>query len=314
MSGSVSEAKKHVLNILIESVFPVSLKELQEMLKGKGVILTEHSIEQIVKELERDGYDIKHIYSGKVKKIGLVRYGSFEKDKYYKVLGEVEFPILVTSDWHIGSRGWSSIAFNYLVNDCEKFKVKTLLHTGDLLQGLGVYKIEAMDVIEPSIDVQEETAIKFLNNIPKTVRKVLIIGNHEEKLKGSWQVGHDPVKRIASEVENCEYYGHMAKLRVHKWSILMVHGSGTPSYAWTYMMQKILRNLVERPTFLVVGHLHMLGIWSYPPNNYAIMAGTLQRESSYLLQKGIQSVIGWIIIRDYDGKRLDSIIRTPEVF
>jgi hypothetical protein len=314
LSQSVTEAKKHILRILIDSVFPISIKDIQEKIKDKGLLLSEYTIDQVIKELEKDGYDIKHIYSGTVKKVGLVRYGTFEKDKYYKVLGNVEAPILVTSDWHIGSKGWSVIAFDKLAEDCEKFKVKTMLHAGDLLQGLGVYKVEAMDIIEPSIDEQEESAIKFLNRLPKSTRKILVIGNHEEKLKGSWQIGHDPMKRIAGEVVNCEYYGHMAKLMLNKWSILMVHGSGSPSYAWTYMVQKILRNLVERPTFLIVGHLHMLGVWSYPPNNYAVMAGTLQRESSYLLQKGIQSVVGWIIIKDYDGKKLDVVVRTPEVF
>jgi predicted phosphodiesterase len=267
-----------------------------------------------LKDIEEDGYDLKYIYSGRDKKVGLVRYGTFDKDKYYKVLGKVEFPILITSDWHICSRGFSMIAFNKLVEDCATFKIKTILHAGDLLQGLGVYSVEAMDVTEPSIDAQEEHAIKLLNKIPKNVHKVLVIGNHEEKLKGSWKVGHDPIKYIASNVENCEYFGHMAKLMANKWSVLMVHGSGAPSYAWSYMIQKILRNLVERPTFLIAGHLHMLGVWSFPPNNYTIMAGTLQRENSYLLQKGIQSVVGWIIIRDYDGKKLDAIVRTPEVF
>lgn len=312
LSRSREEAKNAVLRTLIESTFPVSVKELENRLRSNGIVVS--NIEHVLKDIEEDGYDLKYIYSGRDKKVGLVRYGTFDKDKYYKVLGKVEFPILITSDWHICSRGFSMIAFNKLVEDCATFKIKTILHAGDLLQGLGVYSVEAMDVTEPSIDAQEEHAIKLLNKIPKNVHKVLVIGNHEEKLKGSWKVGHDPIKYIASNVENCEYFGHMAKLMANKWSVLMVHGSGAPSYAWSYMIQKILRNLVERPTFLIAGHLHMLGVWSFPPNNYTIMAGTLQRENSYLLQKGIQSVVGWIIIRDYDGKKLDAIVRTPEVF
>jgi predicted phosphodiesterase len=309
---SREEAKSAVLHTLIESAFPVSVKELENRLRSKGIVVS--NIDRVLKDIETEGYDLKYIYSGRDRKVGLVRYGTFDKDRYYKVLGTIEFPILITSDWHICSRGFSVIAFNKLVEDCTTFKVKTMLHAGDLIQGLGVYSVEAMDVTEPSIDAQEELAIKLLNKIPKSVRKVLIIGNHEEKLKGSWKVGHDPIKYIASNVENCEYFGHMAKLMASKWSILMVHGAGAPSYAWSYMIQKILRNLVERPTFLIAGHLHMLGIWSFPPNNYTIMAGTLQRENSYLLQKGIQSVIGWVIVRGYDGKRLDAVVRTPEVF
>lgn len=302
---------REILSCLVNSKYPISIDEL-----ARRFGVSPSKIDKILSVLENEGYDIKRVYSKETVYVSLVRCGVFDSSFYYKVLGSVSFPLLVTSDWHVGSTGFSKMAFQQLLNDCVKYNVKTLIHAGDLLQGLGVYRVEAMDIIEPSIDQQEKTAIDLLNQFPSSTQKILIIGNHEEKLKGSWAVGHDPLKAIASAVKNCKYYGHAAKLSIKNtpFNILVLHGAGAPSYARSYMSQKILRNLVERPTFLIVGHLHQLDIWNYSPRNFVISAGTLQRENSYLIQKGVQSVVGWIIIRNFDGTLLDAVIRIPKIF
>lgn len=311
---SEESLKLKVLEFLIKQPYPVTYNEILEKIgiKERNYRL----IETILDELAREGYDLKIIHSTGTKKVGLVRYGSYDSNHYYRIIGEIEFPVLITGDWHICSKGFSIIAFEKLLEDCKKFKIKTLLHTGDLIQGLGVYRIEAMDVLEPSIDAQTETAASLLNKIPRYVRKILVIGNHEEKLKGSWTVGHDPIKVITANVSNCEYYGHTAKFRFKnsKYTLLLMHGSGAPSYAWSYAFQKVLRNLSERPTFLVMGHFHQLGLWAHPPNNYVVASGTLQRENSYLLNRGIQAVVGWVILKKFDGHSLEAYLRTPSIF
>ena len=218
------------------------------------------------------------------------------------------------------SKSFSKLCFNKLLEDCIKYKCKDVVMVGDLLQGLGVYATEAMDVSEPHIDRQEEQLVKLLQEFPKGTTFHVVIGNHEEKIKGRWMVGHDSLKTIAERKDiNDEYdfiyYGHIAKLQLEdKFSMLLIHGGGNVPYAISYKAQKIFERLTEQPTIFAMGHIHKLMVLPMVPNKYIFVCGTLQRENSWLIQGGNISQPGWIVIRDINKTKLDTTITTPEVF
>jgi len=303
-----------LLALLREAKFPKSLSELVEALRDEGYICNEKSVKKAMKELEEEGYDVKTV-KGKELKYGLVRFGSFDSSVYYKTLGTIKLPCILTSDWHVGSKGFTRQGFNKLVKDVEEYGVKDVVMPGDLLQGLGVYPLEAMDVIEPSIDKQEQKLKDLLHEFPSKTQFHAVIGNHEEKIKGQWKVGHDPLQAVAAEVDNFTYYGSVAKLELEKqFTLLMMHGKGGVPYAVSYKGQKIYERLPEQPTIFLHGHIHKLLAVPMPPNHYIMASGTLQRENSWLMQSGLISQVGWLLIRDIKKEKLDVVFRTPEVF
>ena len=303
-----------LLVLLQEAKFPKTISELVDALRVEECIANERSVKKAIKELEEEGYDIKEVRE-KEPKYGLVRWGSFDNSAYYKILGKVRLPCAFSADWHVGSKGFTRIGFNKFGNDCVKFGVKDIVMPGDLLQGLGVYPTEAMDVLDPSIDSQERKLVDLLKEFPKDTRFHAIIGNHEEKIKGKWEVGHDSMKTIATEVENFTYYGAVAKLQLKdNFTMLMMHGKGSVPYAVSYKGQKIYERLPEKPTIFVHGHIHQLMVLPTPPNHYIFVSGTLQRESSWLVQAGVVAQVGWIILNDINKEGADFKIRTPEVF
>ena len=79
----------------------------------------------------------------------------------------------------------SGQAFLDLIDCCEELSVATVMIAGDLLQGKGVYATEAADLAEPNLDYQVDTAENMLKMFPDCVKKIeVIMGNHEEKVKG----------------------------------------------------------------------------------------------------------------------------------
>jgi len=305
-----------LLLLMQEAKFPKTIKEWVEALRDQEYLATDSLVEDALDTIEEMGYDIKTVTAGKNKRCGLVRHGHFDSEAYYKLLGNVQLPALITTDWHVGSKSFTKIGFNKMLEDVDKYKVKDVVMTGDLLQGLGVYATEAMDVLEPSIDAQERHLIKLLNQFPSRTNFHAIIGNHEEKIKGQWMVGHDAIKSVANQVDNFNYYGHIAKLQLEKkWNMLLIHGSGSAgSYAISYNAQKLYERLPEQPDILLMGHVHRLMVLPMPLNKYIMISGTLQRENSWLMQKGIIAQIGWIVLHDFGKSHADFTIHTPEVF
>jgi hypothetical protein len=141
------------------------------------------------------------------------------------------------------------------------------------------------------------------------------MGGHEQKLKGQHRIGFDALSAVASQLKNVNYYEYIANLTFkNKFNALMMHGSGGPSYASSYSIERVFRELIEKPDILIMGHLHRLGVTLKPPNYLLCQVGTLQRESAYLVFKGLAAQLGWIVLKDYDFEMADYLIRRPRVF
>lgn len=311
--GKYDHIEEELLQRLIKLKHPVLIHEL-----CKQMSITDERLMSAIDSLRRSGYDIKSITSNSQKYYCLVRYGSAESDGFYRVQGEIELPAIFTADWHIGSKGFSEIAFRKLVRDVIKHKVKTVVICGDIFQGKGVFRTEAEELVVPDTDGQMRLGKKYFKEFPSHVKCIGVIGNHEGYLKGSYQVGFDMVKNLAEIVPSFSYYGHVALLNIKKkFTVMMMHGGGAPSYAVSYKAQKLWDSLAERPTILAFGHLHQLEVLPRPHKNeraYIFQCGTLQREAAYLLNKGIISDVGWIILHDINEEEASFTIHRPIIF
>jgi len=277
------------------------------------VVLSSNDIRAYLKILQAKGYDIKEITSGQERLYVLIRTSSLKEEEMYRVHGSIETPIIITSDWHIGSKGFYKIAFDFLLKDVEQFGVNDVLLAGDLLQGRGVYRTEMADLLIPTVGEQIEVAVDLLSKLPARVH--LVTGNHEEKIKGSIHIGLDVLKILSKQLDHVFYYGNVAQFDLNKeYRYMMMHGSGSPTEATSYRVEKIWRELLFKPNILHIGHTHQLNLVQKGINKWGIISGTLQRTSSWLLSKGFTAKVGWIILEDIpDPETWKFIFRTPRL-
>jgi len=295
-----------ILDILQSSLLPMSIEEI-----CKEAVCGEDEFYRTIDQLDDEGYDVRHVQGQETSYI-LNRYPDI-REGVYKCLGNVELPVLITSDWHIGSFGFSNLAYSQLLNDINTCNIKSIIHCGDLIQGLGVHRTELLDLKIKSTEHQEDLAIRLLKKIPSRVKIHTIIGNHEQKLKGKVQVGHDSIKVIARALPNMTYYGAAARLSLEEeYSIMLMHGEGGTRYTGS-KIQILYEQLPERPNILILGHFHTLPVVPRPLHNLAMIAGTLQRENSWMMNKGYIAQVGWHVLSDYSDHKAQLITRFPTV-
>ena len=310
-SRELNDREETLLEQLKTEEYPLPRSDLIEGLEGTlNEEVSERKFDKTLEYLREEGYDIKKIRGIEDKYI-LVRDPN-SPDQKFRPLNEFDTPLMLSSDWHIGSKQFSVQAFDAMLNDIDDYGIETVLNAGDILQGLGVHRQEAKDIKEPDIDSQVEDAMDLVRRIPADVHA--IIGNHEAKLKGKHRVGFDALKYIANSCRNFTYYGSAASFMInddHK--LLMVHGSGGSSYALSYSTQKIYRNLSERPDIFLMGHIHSLQ-YNTKHGNHLITSGTMQRENSWLMNKGITTEVGYYILEDVGDEFISLTKRTPKVY
>lgn len=305
-----------LLKLLQKKRRPVLEEELNSELElATGFSISSKLFESMINGLIAEGYDIKTIYYGDKKQLSLVRNPEVIAEDYYRILGDIETPFIISGDHHMGSKTFTEMGFKELLKDVEEYSVKDVLMPGDILQGRGVHHLEANDVSLWNISDQMDLATENFNRFPKGTKLHVVTGNHENKIKGSVQVGLEVFKHMAPRVDNMKYYGSVAKLGLNDdFSVLMLHTSGGPSYARSYPAQKLWRELIERPNILATGHLHWIYAIPNPRFNLWTMGGTLQRENAYLINKGIISQVGWLIINKFGNGSMDVIYRIPETY
>jgi predicted phosphodiesterase len=234
---------------------------------------------------------------------------------YFNIMGNIDMPILFTSDWHMGSLSFSELAYDKLIEDLDKYKIKNVVHLGDLLQGLGVYSKELKDLAIHDIDAQVDYATRQLEKISKKVGIHICIGGHEEVLKGKQKVGFDALRQLSTVLPNCTYYGDNIYLNVNKkYTFQGLHGSGASQYSTSYGADKLWNTLMEKPNILAKGHTHQLYAFTKPPNHLIMEVGSLQRETTFVSWRGITSSLGWYILKDYTPETVDLIRRIPRIY
>lgn len=301
-----------ITEVLLEELknekYPISTTDLRQRIgKITGIDVSKRKLERRIEDLKDEGYDFKKITSREDDKYTLLRHADTNKKSIYRKMGELETPILLTGDWHIGHNNFSIEGWRMMMNDIDDYNIKHVVAPGDILQGLGVHRVEDKDLKIGTIDEQMDRACDLMMDIPNNVDIHTSIGNHEEKIKGKQKVGFDPLKAMSKRLDNFDYYGSVMSFDLNgEFDMTSMHASGSPTYTDSYKLQKIWRNLPDpRPDVLHIGHVHEI-LWdSKPGNKLLLSAGTLQRETSYVIWKGYVTEVGWLILEEFEeGNKL----------
>lgn len=174
--------------------------------------------------------------------------------------------------------------------------IKTVYHTGDIVEGLKMRAGHEYDLYVISADEMRDDVIK---NYPyrEGITTHFITGNHDASIYK--QVGYDIGAAIADKRPDMHYLGRDCAV-IHitpKCKLELRHPWDGSAYALSYKPQKMIEAMESdsKPNILAIGHYHKAEYIFYR-NVHAIQTGCFQGQTPFMRGKGISAHLGgWII-------------------
>jgi DNA polymerase II small subunit len=237
---------------------------------------------------------------------------------------------VLTSDIHVGSTKFTKKAFrNFILWLRGKYgtaeileiagRVKYLLIAGDIVDGVGIYPGQQMELTIRDIHKQYNFAAKYLEKIPEYIEIVLAPGNHDAARKSQPQpaIAAGYLTAIKGK-KNIHSVGSPCYLSLHGVEVLMFHGVSlndiigvvpgmdndhpeksmrllmqgrhlAPVYGGKTMLSPENRDylVVDRvPDIFHAGHIHVLGFCNYR-GVLVVNSGGWQEQTDYMEKLGL---------------------------
>ncbi len=209
------------------------------------------------------------------------------------------------SDVHIGCKQFDETGFLQCLTRAWNEGYRQVHISGDLLDGVNVYKGQEHNLRYSSIDSQIDYAIELLSQFDFTY--IAITGNHEAAICKAG--APNPLTTIQDRMPNFFFLNtYSADLVIGGVVKRMVHIDGGTAYAKSYKAQTYLRNIISgdgtdvwikdvnyRLRFIQVGHLHHeiifsdAGIQFTHPLNF-------QLSNDFTRRKGLVGSQGCILV------------------
>lgn len=225
------------------------------------------------------------------------------------------YKIGIVSDTHLCSRYQQIESLWKFYERCSDYGITTVLHAGDLVDGMGVYTDQIYEVFLHSEDDQTKYTVK---NYPKIdgINTVFISGNHD---KSFWKKqGSDICYNVASRRSDMIYKGsYQADLDIGPIRVCLHHGDGGVTQSISNKLQKyVLSKINEKgenaPDALFLGHYHVSAMLFKYYGMLAVQMPCFQLPTpNYMGRKGMNPDIGGIIM-DIEILEKDSISMKTE--
>lgn len=216
--------------------------------------------------------------------------------KYFRKL----YRIGLVSDTHLCSR-YQQVTLLY---DAYRIfgdrNVDFVLHSGDLVDGMDMYRGHHNEIFRHGADEQKDYAVETYPKLSGNRKTYVIGGQHDNSFFKS--KGHNIVEAICKERKDLVYRGFFNAQFLVKGLLLEIrHPGGGVAYARSYKMQKIIENMIgfinsvpsaDSPVLEVFGHWH---IPCHLPSYMGIDAVSLpcfQSMTPYLAEKGLMPTVG----------------------
>lgn len=248
---------------------------------------------------------------------------------------EIPMCVAFLADLHIGSKLFQKKIFNRFIRwmnlevgrpESRKMaaRVKYVIITGDLVDGIGVYP-NHMDELEiKDIREQYETAALILSELPNYVEIIIIPGNHDPVRKSLPQ---PPIsKQYAERLHNDDrihFLGNPSHLLINGVEVYISHGKAleevlsripgmnfhnpevgielllrcrhvAPTYGTSIPIapEKVDRLVIEStPDIIQMGHIHVYGYRRYKGTTI-IASGSWQEQTSFQKRVNLSPTIG----------------------
>ncbi|MFA6168378.1 MAG: metallophosphoesterase family protein [Gemmatimonadaceae bacterium] len=208
----------------------------------------------------------------------------------------------VIGDTHDGSRYEANSELHAMYEKFRAAGVKDVLHAGDVLDGHDVYKGQQFELHSHGFESQLEW---FRGHAPRVpgITTHFITGNHDASFKKAAGIGVG--RSIASVRPDHHFIGEdyatidFRTPNGRRFRVGLMHPSGGSAYSLSYRPQKIVETLEggTKPHLLCIGHYHKAEFMPSYRNVAVLQSATFQRQTPFMVTKGLAAHVGGWIIR-----------------
>lgn len=234
----------------------------------------------------------------------------------------------LVSDIHVGSNTFLPEAWDRFIDWLAHSDVNYLLCAGDLVDGIGIYPGQELELTIPTIYGQYEELARLFARLPEHITVVLAPGNHDVVRIAEPQPAL-PEKFRAGFPPNCIFVENPCIVDLCGVKVLMYHGKSfddliryIPGLTYNHIDEAMVELMVKRhlspifgektpliaaktdnlvistiPDILHTGHVHISAIKDYK-GVLCINAGTWQSQTAYQRQFGTVPTPGEAVIVD----------------
>ena len=225
------------------------------------------TIRKMLKSISQE-YNLQEETVGKNnKKIFYIPQYADRVDDIHTMPKKSHYCIGATGDWHVGAEATNYDEIKRYMEDIDKKEADAILHSGDLLDGFGVFRGQVQELLVDDIDGKlynctslDEQKDLFEEYIQLPTDLKVISGNHEYKSKRKG--GHNPLQEMAKYIKNMDYLGEFNEtVDFNGVKFELIHPRGGRPYSKSYRSQTLLRerNPENLPDIFGVGHTHDSG-------------------------------------------------------
>lgn len=235
------------------------------------------------------------------------------RPKHYE-WGTESVKFIACGDTHWGHKQSSPDFWWRLCDMAAKENVSSILHAGDILEGMSgrpghVYELDAI-----GFDAQVELAASYIKQAPCHIKA--IDGNHDAWFQEKGDIGIIVGKQLERMLPG--QFIHLgqdeATITVNGLKIMLWHGRDGSSYAFSYRLQKFIEGLSggEKPHILLSGHAHK-SVQMEVRNVAAFEVGTGCFQTKFMRGKKLASHVGFWIIEAFPNENGLERIKTEWV-
>ncbi len=200
------------------------------------------------------------------------------------------------SDTHINSEFCDLSALEQSIEELNK-KSDVILHSGDITDGIDVYRGQRNDQVTQKVDDVIELTKELFGMFHKDV--YIIGGNHDESYhkKLGLSIGSQLMDN-----KHIHYLGmHEAEVELNGLTFRLLHPTGGGSYSISYPLQKYVRQVNlhnEDFQWIIAGHLHHGYYFNIQGVNVVGLPSYL-KPNPYSRRRGYGEEIGYDILKFY---------------
>jgi predicted phosphodiesterase len=211
----------------------------------------------------------------------------------------------IFGDTHFGSLYEDLDALNAYAHACREAKVHCMIHAGDVLEGYKLYRGQEFETHKHGWEAQSQWFAEVAPHFGCPV--YFITGNHDVAFKRA--AGITVGKGLEALRPDWHFIGEdygTVNLSANgkKFKVGVLHPGGGSSYALSYRPQKIVEQIEggQKPDILAIGNYHKTDWLPSYRNVSVLQVGCFQRQTPFMLTKGLSAMVGGWIMEYAPGK------------
>lgn len=277
---------------------PTSLEGLRKVL-----YVDDAKIYELIAHACASGYNLRRYESGEWYWDKSATAGKLMEEHVPILEANDSFKVALIADTEIGCALHKEPEMvNFIRRVYEDDGVRLILHGGDLVYGVKVYRGQEYETSHYGMDAQVKEAVREFP-VLDGLKYAVIGGNHDYAFMR--EVGADPLRSLCDKRPDIRMLGwYEGFVNVNGVTFQLHHGDGGGAYAMSYKMQRFVDMIPggQKPDVLVQGHYHDAIVLPWYRNVQCFHPGSFNGRTKFLKRKGLHPFVGGCVLEIFIHK------------